>query len=284
MARKTKPTVTPPSIALSISPQRALARLKGLEEQAKQMIAGARDAPQLATWRQDVQGILNRFYGGGSLEIEQFNQIRFAPFMFTSGTPNSVFDEARRDGLQHAEAFICSRIRDLEEVIADSSVQDQDASVYPHSERKDLRKVFVVHGHDHGGKEAVARYLGKLGLEPIVLHEQPDEGRTIIEKFEHYSDVACAVVILSPDDVVAAVNNPASQEKRARQNVIFEMGFFIGRLGRNLTFALLQDGVSKPSDIDGVLYIPMSTDMWRLTLARELKSAGLDVDANKAFD
>ena len=141
----------------------------------------------------------------------------------------------------------------------------------------------MVHGHDHGTKETVARFLSHLELEPIILHEQPNEGRTVIEKFERYSDVACAVVILSPDDIAGPTNGPAVIEERARQNVIFELGFFVGRLGRERTFALVSKGVTKPSDRDGELYIPMDGDSWRMLLVRELKAAGMDVDANKAF-
>jgi predicted nucleotide-binding protein len=157
-------------------------------------------------------------------------------------------------------------------------------SIQQDAEPKDVHKIFVVHGHDQGSKEAVARYLGKLGLQPIVLHELPDQGRTIIEKFEHHADVGCALVILSPDDVGFEKNNTSVQEGRARQNVIFEMGFFVGRLGRKNTFVLLQKGVTRPSDIDGVLYISMDDDAtWRMRLVGELKAAGMDVDANKAF-
>jgi len=145
------------------------------------------------------------------------------------------------------------------------------------------RKIIVVHGHDHDTKDTVARFLTKLDLEPIVLHEQPDKGRTIIEKFEDYSDVQCAVVILSPDDVAYAKSAPTKQEERARQNVILELGFFIGKLGRDRTFALLLDGVSQPSELGGILYTPLSDDSWRMKLVRELKEAGMEVDANKAF-
>lgn len=146
------------------------------------------------------------------------------------------------------------------------------------------RKIFVVHGHDDGTKETVARYLEKLELKPIILHEQPNEGRTIMEKFEQHADVCCAVVLLGPDDIASAERTPAVQEGRARQNVIFEMGYFVGRLGRKYTFALVQNGVTRPSDIDGVLYIPMGDDMtWKTKLVEEFKAAGIQIDANKAF-
>ena len=95
------------------------------------------------------------------------------------------------------------------------------------------RKVFIVHGHDNEAKERVARFLEKLGLEPIILHEKASSGRTIIEKFETYSgDIAFAVVLLTPDDVGCAALSRENQKPRARQNVILELGYFLGRLGR----------------------------------------------------
>ena len=108
-----------------------------------------------------------------------------------------------------------------------------------------MHNVFIVHGHDHGTKETVVQFLGKLDLEPIILHEQPDQGRTIIEKFEHCADVPCAVVSLSPDDVAHSKATPSVEKYRARQNVIFELGFFVGRLGRKHTFALVPKGVTR---------------------------------------
>ena len=92
------------------------------------------------------------------------------------------------------------------------------------------------------------------------------------------------MVILSPDDIAHAKDAPTAQEQRARQNVIFEMGFFVGRLGRKHTFALVRGDVTRPSDIDGLLYISMDEGgAWRMKLVGELKDAGMDVDANKAF-
>ena len=141
-----------------------------------------------------------------------------------------------------------------------------------------------MHGHDHGHKETVARFLGKLDLEPIILHEQADRGKTVIEKFEaHAADVRCAVVILTADDVAYSKTNPEQKELRARQNVILELGYFVGKLGRAQTFALVEKEVALPSDIHGVVYIRLDDGAWRLHLVKELKAAGLDVDANRAL-
>ena len=89
------------------------------------------------------------------------------------------------------------------------------------------KKVFIVHGHDEAAKESVARFLEKLKLEPIILHEQPNSGRTLIEKFEVYADVGFAVVLLTPDDVgsPASEARAGSMKHRARQNVILELGY-----------------------------------------------------------
>ena len=141
-------------------------------------------------------------------------------------------------------------------------------------------RVFVVHGHDTAKREAVARYVEKLGFEAIVLAEQPNAGRTIIEKFEDYSNVAFAIILMTPDDRGSAKGAKAGP--RARQNVILELGFFIGALGRNRVAALVVGPLEKPSDVDGVLYTPWDErDAWKMAIAREMRAAGLPVDMNK---
>jgi len=146
--------------------------------------------------------------------------------------------------------------------------------------RADSRKVFLVHGHDAETKEGTARFLEKLGLEPIILHEQASAGRTIIEKFEMYSeDVAFAVVLLTPDDVGSGVENQSKLRKRARQNVIMELGYFMGRLGRTRVCALHKSGVELPSDYQGVLYIEIdAAGAWKAKLAQEFVEAKMSID------
>jgi predicted nucleotide-binding protein len=141
-------------------------------------------------------------------------------------------------------------------------------------------RVFVVHGHDTAKRDAVARYVEKLGFDAVVLGEQPNAGRTIIEKFEDYSKVAFAIVLMTPDDRGSAKGAKAGP--RARQNVILELGFFIGALGRTRVAALVVGPLEKPSDVDGVLYTPWDErDAWKMAIAREMRAAGLPVDMNK---
>ncbi len=145
-------------------------------------------------------------------------------------------------------------------------------------------RIFVVHGHDESVRETVARFLEKSELTPIILHEQPNQGRTLIEKFEEYADVGFAVVLLTPDDLGALVGNADELKPRARQNVILELGFFLGKLGRERVCALVKGDVETPSDYDGVVYISLDdAEGWKMRLVKELKTAGFDVDANLAL-
>lgn len=144
------------------------------------------------------------------------------------------------------------------------------------------KNIFIVHGHNEATKESVARFVEKIGLTAIILHEQPNAGRTIIEKFEDHSDVGFAIVLLTPDDIGASQDKKDQTQPRARQNVILELGYFMGKLGRGRVCALYKEGVEIPSDYQGVLYIPMdSGGAWRMALAKEIKNAGIEVDLNK---
>lgn len=166
-------------------------------------------------------------------------------------------------------------------VIAGRPVASRPVGARTHETNK---RVFVVHGHDDGAKEAVARYLDKLELDTLVLHEQPNRGRTVIEKFEAHSDVAFAVVLFTADDVGYPTGKANDAKARARQNVVLELGFFMAALGRDRVCVLYKSGVEIPSDYAGVLYHQMDdAGAWRFLLAREIKAAGLDVDLNKAI-
>lgn len=148
------------------------------------------------------------------------------------------------------------------------------------------KRIFVVHGHDEEMKQATARTLSTLGLEPIILHEQANEGKTLIEKFEKHADAGFAVVLLSPDDMAYAKDSgPKTAKPRARQNVILELGYFAAKLGRARVFPLYRErsNIELPSDIAGVIYTPYDRagGGWRFNLAKELKACGYDIDANR---
>ena len=144
--------------------------------------------------------------------------------------------------------------------------------------------VFIVHGHDKALKESVARFLERQKLRPIILHEQPAQGRTIIEKFEDYSDVGFAVVLLTPDDVMYVKTEDGERQIiRARQNVVLELGFFVGKLGRKRVAVIFiqNSNFEMPSDYRGVEYLEAEgTGSWQYRLCVELRAAGYSVDAN----
>lgn len=145
------------------------------------------------------------------------------------------------------------------------------------------KKIFLVHGHDTAILHQVARLLEQFDIEPIVLFEQPGKGQTIIEKLESNSNVAFAIVILTPDDVGKALADE-NLKPRARQNVVFELGYFIGRLNRNRVAVLYDESIELPSDYRGVEYIKIDIeDAWKLKLAKEMKAAGMAIDMNKAL-
>lgn len=141
--------------------------------------------------------------------------------------------------------------------------------------------IFIVHGHDDKAKEQAARLIMCLGLKPIILHEMPNKGQTVIEKFEQNAmNVVYAIVLMTPDDELKDIQG--NTVKRARQNVILEWGYFAGKLGRGKVCILHKESVEIPSDILGMLYVKMdSGGAWRTTVAKEMKAAGVSVDLNK---
>ena len=138
-------------------------------------------------------------------------------------------------------------------------------------------KIFIVHGHDGELKESVARIVEKQGIEAVILSEQANRGETIIEKFENYSDVGGAICLFTADDVGKSKQEDI-ERSRARQNVVFETGYFIGKLGRNHIVILADDGIEIPSDLSGVVYT--NTGNWRFDLLKELNAMGYTVDLN----
>jgi predicted nucleotide-binding protein len=140
------------------------------------------------------------------------------------------------------------------------------------------KKVFIVHGHDNEAKETVSRFVEKIGLEALILHEQANRGQTVIEKFETHSDVIFSVILLTPDDKGAAITELENMKFRARQNVVLELGYFLGALGRKRVCALYKGDIEIPTDIQGILYIKMDSEgAWKNKLAQEFVHAHIEI-------
>ena len=203
-------------------------------------------------------------------------------------------DDPRRHEMERQENFaegIPRTVTMLESLIATVRERTDSARSVPGT-TTEVRsssatdEVFIVHGHAEGPRESVARFVERLGLRPIILHEQASEGRTIIEKIERHSEVGYAVVLLTGDDRGGPAGaEPGGYQPRARQNVVLELGYFLGRLGRRHVCVLHEPGVEIPSDYDGVVYVPLDPGgAWRVLLAKEMKATAFkEIDLNRAM-
>ena len=244
--------------------QKALDEIPKLEQLPKKD-----SSPEFKVWRNKTETAVEEVFGKDSSHYKSFK----------SNLISYLVSEDYQDSLHFAASSLASMLEEIKEYWEDEH-QTPPSSAAQEEERTNTKEVFVIHGRDNEAKETVARFLEKLGLTSVILHEQPNLGRTIIEKFEqHAQQVGFAVALLTPDDVGALKGDEKSLKPRARQNVILEFGYFIGRLGRNQVCALTKGEVEIPSDYAGVVYIPLDDGGWKMDLIRELQNAGYDVDA-----
>ena len=280
-----KPTRTELTVDVSDAEQQLRDRVsKGREliyarPDSSSALEGARK--RYYTWDEYNTTLLERIFSTGELSHE-YSYWGIAVI----GGPESLTEEVNK-----FVDDVNGKIRRLESIVERLPLYAQRGKTSftqsrAGSKSAQTRKVFVVHGRNNELKETVARYLTQLDLIPIILHEQPSAGRTIIEKFEDDSDSCFAVILLTPDDVgyLAPAKSLESLNKRARQNVIFEWGFFVAKLGRRRACALVAEGVEIPSDMDGIVYVPLDQyGAWKMLLARELKAGGVEIDLNRAI-
>lgn len=225
--------------------------------------------------------ITKKVFGDASQYIEQINIIRFTPIYTTSTNRELQMSEAFSKGKTKLLNLLNVMLEDLE-------INPQlPVKVSTPVDWSQNRNIFIVHGHNNEMKLEVANILTRLDFDPIILHEQASKGKGVLEKFIESSEVGFAIVLLSGDDYGYAKNDTDSEKKlRARQNVILELGYFIGKLGRERVLAL-NDKTSNleiPSDFVGVMYTTYeSNGNWQTELIKELHAAGYDVDANKLY-
>ena len=262
---------------------KAIERLRKVLDEIPELKTLPRGSPQFKQWQRNTRVAITNTFENDS-HLTDFNKIRFSLSVYVlGGTPDSEFQSAYVNGLVSAESVLESMIDEINEYWDD---EDQTPTSSETRENAQIitDEIFIVHGRDDGAKNIVARFLEKLDLKPVILAEMPAKGRTIIEKFEHHAQVGYAIVLLTPDDAGSLQGDENDPKPRARQNVIFELGFFIGRLGRERVCALTKGDVEIPSDYAGVEYIPFNdSDGWKMELIRELRSGGFKIDANRAF-
>lgn len=252
------------------------------------------DLSSINEWRPDslvaleaaIEQTLDRAFGSGTADRQRYASAACLTYseyvgIFVIGgppqpkTPMSEVRTAIGGNIGRAVTLLSQAIEGLSEDLA--HLPDPHPNVLPKLNQAASTKVFIVHGHSETARETVARFVQQMGFEPVILHQQHNGGRTIIEKIEHHGDVGFAVVLLTPDDVGGV--SEAELAPRARQNVILELGYFIGRLGRNKVCALKSGELEIPSDYHGVVYQVLdAAGGWKLSLARELQSAGYEID------
>ncbi len=297
MARKTTSTPSKPEPALLVKPREEVrAQILARIEMVKQIVSTpvqsgeGLDAVRAAykKWDEYNSEFLRRAFTTTEY-AEEYNWFGMGVVAMRQQSLGEQANELSKRIIQKRDR-LTSLVERLDLIDEQPGVSAQLAAqpVVPRVASTDTNKVFLVHGQDDAAKAIVARFISGCGLEPIILHEQANGGRTIIEKFEKEADVGFAVILLTPDDVggIRRGNDFVSDELklRARQNVILELGYFAGRLGRDRVAALKKGDVELPSDIAGVVWTPMDgADAWKMSLARELKNAGYDFDVAKAL-
>ncbi len=301
MARRSTP---PPPQTPVLTPDQIRRRIERLQKCIEELqafdpqrVQKRYNIPEVVALEASITHALGAAFGHGTPRFNLYiaaadldrgpHQMRSDP-MF-GGMSDAAYDQrdaadARRyfaEGKERSIPLLQGAISALEDEIADR-VPDSSAAVLAPAAAPLGRKVFIVHGHAGEPREAVARFLDRIGLETIILHEQANQGRTLIEKFEAHADVGFAIVLLTPDDMGGPLNG--TQQPRARQNVILELGYFIGRLRRARVCALKAGDLELPSDILGIVWTPFdAAGAWKIALAKELQAAGYDIDWNKVM-
>lgn len=226
----------------------------------------SRASVEMQAWIAECEDIILSKYGKNSSPWKLYEQFDRREL---DGYEQDDFDKQKNIILSALTA--CLRLSPISQTVTTKNEPDFDTT-----------KVFIVHGHDEEAKSKTARFIEKLGFEAIILHEQASSSKTIIEKIEEYSNVGFGIVLYTPCDIGAKKTDNPGLKARARQNVVFEHGFLIGKIGRSKVCALVKGDIETPNDISGVVYVHMdSSDAWCYTVAKEMKKIGYDVDMNK---
>ncbi|MBD8483348.1 TIR domain-containing protein [Pseudomonas coleopterorum] len=261
-------------------------RIKELEEFDIEIVT--KSTPALKALSAAIAGTLERAFGENSSAYHRYAQAAVLQHVSMAisieGHRRHVdYQTPTQENIIRSIALMRAAQSSLKEDLEfrQASLEYDHLVIVDDAQRVLSRRIFLVHGHDEGARETVARFLMQLGFDPIILHEQANRGGTVIEKIEAHGQVDFAVVLLTPDD--EGCTKGATAEPRARQNVLLELGYFLGRLGRNRVCALKRGTLEIPSDFAGVVWESMDGNNWKQALGRELEAAGHEIDWNKVM-
>ncbi len=240
---------------------------------------------RFAAWRRQIEKFLDENLPGTRAILGR----KLHHGVFFRGGSESDYDVFMREDGEPSLAFIdslCLDIKndeyDFSQEVPHQNTDGTNKTTKPTTEN--LNRVFIVHGHDEALKIKAARFVEKLGFKAVILHEQANQGHTIIEKIEAHTEVGFAIVLYTPDDVggTQADAKAGALKPRARQNVVFEHGYLIAKLSRARVVPLVAGKVELPSDISGVVYVDDTN--WQIDIAKEMKAAGYRIDFNRLVD
>ena len=249
---------------LTVSREKAKKKIQARITEGEQLLYTSEDHEDrlraYESWSEYNETLLASLFDGNT---EYINYKRFTRSVIESPLSPSAYTRVR------------DSISSLERIYEELDLYEEYSEPTNATQHSFGNDIFIVHGRDDGAKDSVARVVSEdLELKPIILQEQPDKGDTVIEKLERCSsNVGYAIALVTPDDIGALKNKENDDlNPRARQNVVFELGYFIGKLGRERVCLLLKDQVELPSDIGGIVYIYMDPNSgWKAKLHQNIR-------------
>lgn len=229
--------------------------------------------PEFIAWYTKTLLFIQKKYGD-SLEATQFSNTMDPFWICPAEMTHEHSINKCKSVLEQIKAIFRVYLEEMEDEIDDANEENIGLDKI----KSNFSKAFIVHGHDGELKESVARMIERQGIEAIILNEKANRGLTIIEKFEENSDSAAAICLFTADDI-AKSKEESDYKVRARQNVVFETGYFMGKLGRQNVIMLADNDIEIPSDLSGVVYT--NNQYWQIEILKELNEIGYNIDMNK---
>ena len=255
-----------------------MAKIQDLIERAERLHGSKITEPAFKSWRNDSIRFLKKVFGEESNEAVTFENIEFTITYFSFDflkfgwkenllKEKDTFEKGLKYAIYYLKTFESEIRHDVD--ISERGQRDSNNASYKESHK---RNIFIVHGNNDGVKDKVANFISRLGIEPIILNKQINRGQTLLEKFEEYSDIKAAIIIFTNEDI-SDYNNDSEYEKKARQNMIFEAGYFLGKLGKKNMIVIAEQGLMLPSVLEGyTCFMLDQEEKWKMDIAKKLKS------------
>jgi predicted nucleotide-binding protein len=276
-----KKTAAPPPGPPQVPPAKGVELLEKQIGEAETLLLGPIvSSAEKSAWWAVTERCLEKAFGSGAKEVDRVASVG-ERMSFPMNASDAWWNNARREAM-NAKVTMLRALQSALQSEADELLLTKPVVVPAKPQASAKRAVFLVHGHDERYLHETENFLRKLKLSVIILRDQANQGRTIIEKFEdHAGEAGFAVVLLTPDDLGRSKAEASDVLRpRARQNAVMELGWFLAKLGRSHVCALHSGHVELPSDFAGVLYVSLDDGTWKYLLAKELRAAGLPVDMN----